>query len=137
MGIPDDMLVSYYDHGGLRFISEIKEDQFNHGLYVRWYDNGKKAEESNFANGMLHGSYRDWRKNGRKWEQSSFVNGKEHGMSLYWHNSDNLDDYQEVSVKFYNNGNDITEEVCSIINDVANITEEEKTQIALQYGIVL
>lgn len=75
-----------------------------HGVWTRWYKNGKIDEEMEYEKGELHGQYTSWTETGHadekgiyhegykhgKWEQWSNENRKrkktywEHGIKLYW-----------------------------------------------------
>ncbi len=59
-------------------------------------------------NGQLHGEYKMWRSNGQLYEHS-----------------------------FWQNGNDITDEIKDLVSDINNITDEEKLLIMLKWGILL
>ena len=50
------------------------------GLYQRWYDNGQRAEECMYKNGLRNGLYRRWNANGQKMEQCMYENGEILGL---------------------------------------------------------
>ena len=46
------------------------------GLYQKWYDNGQRAEECTYKNGLRNGLYRRWHVNGQRAEECMYENGK-------------------------------------------------------------
>jgi antitoxin component YwqK of YwqJK toxin-antitoxin module len=55
-----------------------------HGQVVKWYSNGKIAEQINYINGEKHGLYQEFHYNGSKREEGLFVNGKRHKLWRMW-----------------------------------------------------
>lgn len=56
----------------------------DHGLYVRWFDNGNKEYEATYRHGKLHGTERAWHRNGKLWSQNHYEDGLRHGTFLAW-----------------------------------------------------
>ena len=156
MSIPDNLIIRYYANGIVSEIYEFDKDGDRHGYNMCWgiygqkrrefymdhgvlngprtsfRDDGTKWEEAYYRNGHRHGSFRTWHTNGQMYEKCLFNCGDMHGLYQMWDENGKL-----LEVVYYFNDDDITEEIKEMVNDITCITEEEKTQIALQYGIVL
>ncbi len=63
-----------------------------------WYENGVKAEEYNYLNGIFYG-IKTWHINGSKREEYNYLNGVKHGFHQEWDVAGNL-----VKKENYNNG---------------------------------
>jgi antitoxin component YwqK of YwqJK toxin-antitoxin module len=153
--IPNNLNIIYYDNGKVQEIREVDEYGNIHGLSMMWYMDGKRKKETYYHHDKLHGPSRQWRRNGRileeltwingekhgkyslwcasgqKWEETYYDHGKLHGVSVNWHS------YGEVErIRYYSNHHDITPQILKIVNNIRNMTNAEKTLIALQFGIV-
>ena len=51
-----------------------------HGLWERYYDNGKLAYKKNYKDGKLHGLWERYYDNGQLWFKENYKNGKEDGL---------------------------------------------------------
>jgi antitoxin component YwqK of YwqJK toxin-antitoxin module len=58
------------------------EEGNKHGIFQKWYCDGKKQYEENWSNGIKNGSTICWNMNGEKWKEEIWDNGK-----LLWENS--------------------------------------------------
>jgi antitoxin component YwqK of YwqJK toxin-antitoxin module len=93
--------ISYYDEEGEKMRSRACYNRYSEldGVATRWYENGKKEEESEYKDGKLHGTQTEWYKNGQKKYEKHFKNGKEDGSFTKW-----FDDGQQHYVDQYKNG---------------------------------
>jgi len=156
MSIPDNIIIDYYDDGKVQYLYETNSHGELHGICVKWNNNGSLRELSTFKDGELHGIYCDWHSTGVRWEESyyvhdrlhgtrtiwhpngvklrtgEFVNGAKQGLHISWYSYNSIDE-----IRFYQNDEDISHQISLIVKDIQNITDYEKTQIALLYGFVL
>lgn len=79
--------------------------------------------------GAWQGIYRTVHDNGHPLEKGYFVNDELHGELKVWSTDGELEDHA-----FYAYGFDVTIEVNEIVDDVFNITDEEKMILKLKYG---
>lgn len=56
-----------------------------HGRAVTWYENGNKAIEGMYHEGLQQGVWRMWYMNGRIWRLDHYQKGRRHGLSRRWH----------------------------------------------------
>jgi len=146
--------LDYYPNGKVHYVRERVGDTVLNGIYKDWYQNGKPWEESYYKNDDLNGPYTYWFDNGNKMEESTYVDGKLHGLSTEWHPNGNIAKQRAyvrhlahgIYTKWFENGNiesisyysddrNVTAEIKSVVKDIANITEYEKTLIQLKFGI--
>ena len=59
----------------------------------RWYDNGVKSTEIEFANGLRHGQHRLWRPDGQVQYLKNFKHEKKHGEFWGWHPNGTVSNY--------------------------------------------
>ena len=59
----------------------------NHGLLVRWYDNGQREYEAMFVDGHKEGTATRWHRNGQKWTEERYKKGKKNGTCVTWDES--------------------------------------------------
>ena len=76
--ITDGQKKIYYLGGQLYAQGEIKGKKEN-GLWVYWYENGKKAREGNFDQGNRIGTHTYWYQNGNLRGVGNFKNDKYNG----------------------------------------------------------
>ena len=57
----------------------------HHGLWTRWYPDGKKESEENYKEGKLHGLWTFWHENGQKAREWNFKDGKWDGLETEWY----------------------------------------------------
>ena len=107
MNIPDNIEIHYRTNGSIFKLTEYTTDRKRHGISI-W-----------------------WQKNGKPWYEMHYINDSRHGVHKTWDSSGAL-----TVVKIYSNGEDITDKVLFIVNDLFNITDQEKTLIALAFGII-
>ncbi len=55
------------------------------GLFVKWYENGRKAYESNYVDGEETGPLTIWYESGQKKIEGQNTAGKATGRWIYWH----------------------------------------------------
>lgn len=81
----------YYYKKGTVFSEEFYEDGKLKGLVTIYFkSNGKKAEESEYQNGILHGVSKKYSDKGILIEEVVFENGKLNGLAKYYELSGNL-----------------------------------------------
>ena len=122
----DSKIQSFHENGTLESEYSIDEDSLKHGTFVRYFDSGVKAEESNFVHGKQDGQRILYYLNGNKESEGTYVNGELHGKKLVYYDSGELmidSDYEHSEVvgvfkKYYKNGN-LLEEV-TFENDLEN-----------------
>ena len=56
-----------------------------HGLYQRWYKNGKLQQQRHYVNGKREGLYQEWYKSGKLFQQYNYINGKREGLYQSWY----------------------------------------------------
>ena len=137
-------LVSTYPNGIKHGISQYwygdgtLADEFTyvnglrHGISRRWFPNGVLLNEFNYLFGKAHGLCQRWYISGIQRDKVYFVNGEPHGICYTWGISGTLDD-----TRYYSYGTDVTSNILQMVNDVNNLTDYEKTLIALEFGISL
>ncbi|RME39484.1 MAG: toxin-antitoxin system YwqK family antitoxin [Planctomycetota bacterium] len=69
----------YYDENGLE-----------HGTWITWYPNGKKALEFTMEHGAFNGPYMEWHPNGQLKRQFEYVHGKKQGLEIFWDENGNM-----------------------------------------------
>ena len=55
------------------------------GPYVKWHENGSRAEVGEYQNGVKQGTWIQWYDNGQMREQAIFSNDNTHGLMTEWH----------------------------------------------------
>lgn len=55
------------------------------GRYLKWNENGRKAEQGSYKNGKLQGLLTFWHENGQKRQQMTYRDGKLEDLSTQWH----------------------------------------------------
>lgn len=76
-----------YADPGLKILREEKmmKDGKLHGIYKRWYDNGRLCEESLYANGLLNGKQYYYNTEGILIHEFNFKNGNLDGQQLVYY----------------------------------------------------
>ena len=131
--IPDNLIYTYSGSNSIDEVYEINDHHQLHGLYVSWY-NGRRQTLSatSYYNGKRHGMYLMWFDNGVISEESFWNHGELHGLCRQWKINGILH-----SVKYYYHDIDISNKIKNLVSDIANITNQEKTQISIAIGIIL
>ncbi len=88
----------YYLNGQLYGQGQIKNKKEN-GLWVYWHENGQKAREGHFEEGIKTGIHTYWYKSGNLRGVGSFKNDKYEGKWTMY-----KEDNSESIVQFYKNG---------------------------------
>lgn len=57
------------------------------GLFVKWYENGRKAYESSYVDGKATGPVTGWSENGQKTLEGQNTAGKATGHWMLWHSN--------------------------------------------------
>jgi antitoxin component YwqK of YwqJK toxin-antitoxin module len=122
----------YYSAGAVRLVEERNSLNQRHGMQVKWHRNGNVQEISEWINGNRHGTSSYWYDNKQLSETSTYLNGQEHGLCTMYNESGSV-----FGVIIYYEDKNITHHIEKIVNDIENITSKEKTQIALQFGLLL
>ncbi|MFC1584009.1 toxin-antitoxin system YwqK family antitoxin [Fibrobacterota bacterium] len=66
------------------FYVDENEEEVKDGLWIKWYEDGKKEAESNWQDGIKHGLFTRWYENGEKREESNWIGGKQSGRQKKW-----------------------------------------------------
>lgn len=100
------------------------------GRHKRWYPGGELELDCCLIDGNLHGEYKSWFQNGQIAEHCFY----EHGTR---HSEHKLLSEQGVILAhhFATNGWDAYDAIKLVVEDIDNITEEEKTLIKLKWDI--
>lgn len=62
----------------------VKHALIKHGKQIRWHENGQKAAEEYYKEGLQHGKFIYWNDKGQKTSEMGFKDGKLHGIVAYW-----------------------------------------------------
>jgi len=57
----------------------------NFGMYTRFHDNGKKAEEGEYEKHMAKGTWTKWDEAGSKITETQYEDGAQHGIETEWY----------------------------------------------------
>lgn len=96
--IVDGQRKIYYLNGQLSGQGEIKNKKEN-GPWTYWHENGQKAREGSFSEGMRTGTHTYWYPNGKLRGVGNFRNDKYDGKWTMY-----KEDGSEVIEQFYKNG---------------------------------
>jgi len=127
----DNLELSYYSNGKIKVCREIDSNGIPHGFYVDWHFNGNLWEISNNRNGRKHGKMIAYSEDGTHYRVSHWEDGEVHGVLYNWGTKNETLSCRE----FYYHGHDITYEIKALVDDINNISEQEKTLIAIKYNI--
>lgn len=61
-----------------------------HGLYEKWFLDGKLHKKYNYFTGLRHGTSKKWHFNGELYKKSIYTNGKKNGLYQRWHTNGQL-----------------------------------------------
>jgi antitoxin component YwqK of YwqJK toxin-antitoxin module len=126
------VMIEYFPNGKIYAVFELDSAGLYNGPFFNWYDNGCKRSEIIYSHGKQNGTATYWYSNGIKRETHTCCNSKLHGLQTLWNTTG------EVKImRYYHYDEDITSQVQTIANDLANITDYEKTQIAIEFGFIL
>lgn len=81
----DYVLIKYYDNGGLRSISEFKNNELD-GLNGEYYPNGQLKLLQEFEEGKLHGKAKGWYDNGAFMFDETNYKGLKMSFKRYYDN---------------------------------------------------
>jgi antitoxin component YwqK of YwqJK toxin-antitoxin module len=78
-----------YESGNLhlRYSRKLSEDGtrwIREGLFTAYHENGQRASEGMYDDGLETGTWRDYHDNGQLAAEGEYVNGKEHGVWRHW-----------------------------------------------------
>jgi antitoxin component YwqK of YwqJK toxin-antitoxin module len=152
MSIPDNLVLMYRGTGKIDTVYEEDKKGRKSGYYIEWHFTGVVYKELTYLDGKRHGRYRTWFDSGCINTDATFNNGLLHGLFRSWDKAGNLIEYAhyvnhskeglckygiKLEPRYFLNDEDITNSISYLVDDINNISEEEKTLIALQTGIVL
>lgn len=60
------------------------ENGLEQGLWITWYQNGRKKYEVNYVNGKKEGEFKSWHKNGQKEREGLFKDDIPFGSFYIW-----------------------------------------------------
>lgn len=119
----------WYKNGQLQIHSYFTNDK-REGSYKEWHENGELSIYCFFSNGEKNGRHKEWRDDGRMKIDSHFREGWAHGQWREWSYDGHI--WEDC---FYVKGNSVQPEIRKMVEDISNITEEEKLLIKLHFGI--
>jgi len=122
---------NWYDNGQLRMQCFFVDDKRNGEMKV-WHPNGQLEKYCTYNDDLIHGEYKLWYEHGLIRIHCFHKNGSLHGEYKRWHPTGQLESHSYLL-----NGVSITPQVISLIEDINNITEEERLLIMLKFGIPL
>ena len=124
-----------WNNGKPRLYTTLNYNGNYHVELRKWYESGKLEEHSFWDDGCEHGEVKWWHPNGRFGEHSMWEHGDYCGEFKLWkqYNPCNITGLR--SHEFLKDNIDLTEDVIDIVNDIKNITDEEKLLIKLKFGI--
>jgi len=132
MVIIDGVVIEYYKNGRVYAIYELDDRRRYHGTYRTWFETGQKRSIMHYHHGKGHGIYHFWFANGILSETFTYANNLRHGLATTYFIDGALKD-----TKYYYHADDITNYIKPLVKDIANITDQEKTHIAVQFGFEL
>ena len=125
--------ISYYDNGKVNYFYEQDNTGNRHGLFCRWFQNGNIAEECVYEHGNENGPCRTYSMDGTIYTSGIYVNSILSGPLLQFNKSTN----KLERTDFIHDNKLVTQHIEKIVKDINNSTTEERTQIALQIGLIL
>ena len=78
-GEPDGLFIYWYENGRKRS-EETYKDGKEDGLWTSWYENGQKSEEGTYKDGKEDGLWTSWYENGQKRGEWTYKDGKKEGF---------------------------------------------------------
>jgi antitoxin component YwqK of YwqJK toxin-antitoxin module len=76
--------INYFPNGEIEIEGELNEDGQKHGVWIYWYNNGKKWLEENYQNDVRHGELIEWYMSGDKSFEGEYENGLPAGKWTFW-----------------------------------------------------
>lgn len=108
-------------------------------LITRYYTNGNKSREFYVdENARKLGEYKAWYKNGQLMTHCFYRHGYSHGEFKQWLHNGELEVHDfDINVTDPKTGDDvyIKDKIQEMVQDINNITEEERMLIKLTWGI--
>ena len=74
----------FYSNGKKKSAESNYVDGKKNGLFISWYENGKKWFESNYVDGKRNGLFIEWNEDGTKYSETNYVNGNKNGLFIEW-----------------------------------------------------
>lgn len=93
---------------------------------------GLFRESCVFRDDMRHGEYKSWWTNGTLREHTFFYNDNCQGEFKRWDRHKRL-----TAHLFFKGGMDLTNQIKALVDDIKNLTEEDRVLITLKYDIKL
>ena len=91
-------IIDVNNHGNIILETDCVRGEIS-GLWITWYDNGKKESEGYYENGHKSGLWKSWHNTGQLWKEGYYVFDKKEGTWLYWYLNGN-----NQELKTYRNG---------------------------------
>jgi hypothetical protein len=108
----------------LNFINLFNAEGKEHGLWERYFSNGKLSCKGDYVDGNRQGLWEYYYDNGKLASKGDYVDGKEHGLWEYYYDG-------ELCYKgFYDQGNQV-----DYNPDEPKVTELSLDEIANRFGI--
>ncbi len=77
----------FFDENETKRISIDYLQGKKHGIYKKWFENGRLSFEAQFSQGKQHGLTQTWWRNGQLRSKSQYQEGMAHGVQLQWYKS--------------------------------------------------
>ncbi len=82
--------IEKYPNGSTKTIGEVDEEGRRNGVWVSYFENGKKWSETNFINGLRHGHSIVFYPNGRVWYFGDYTKDKKSGEWVFYDEEGNV-----------------------------------------------
>ena len=84
-----DIAEIFYESGKLqyrysRYLANDGSKWIRHGLFTAFHDNGERASEGAYVDGLEEGVWRDFHENGLVAAEGTYAKGHEAGTWRYW-----------------------------------------------------
>jgi len=100
--------IRYYQNGQKEMEGEYADGKKT-GLWTAWFESGLKQSEGHYENGLRNGKSVVWRRNGFKFYEGSYSKGKLHGTWIFYDTTGGRD--KEV---YFEHGEKIREVLLSL-----------------------
>lgn len=117
----------YYDSGELKYKRPIKNGKVN-GVVTKYYKNGIKEIEANFADGIFNADYKNYYDNGTLKLSTNYLNGKKNGIEKTYFKNGKI--RTEIEFK---DGNPSNEYIYDLNGSKTKMTDEDFKKLLVDY----
>ena len=90
-GSKPEMVKHHREDGSLSSVSSVDEDGYVHGIWVKYYEDGKTVHSKvSYQHGRKHGPAIWYYKSGQIFEHTNFYFGRKDGLTRKYYESGNL-----------------------------------------------